>query len=59
MDSLLPIPENLMTGEVKDKMQGKIRENGGKRWSEHTRVLPDLKEGDFFYKCRILKAGPR
>ena len=33
-------------GEVKDKLQGKIRADGEKRWSEHTRVLPDLKEGD-------------
>ena len=41
--SLLPIPDNLMTGEVKDKLQGKIREDGAKRWSEHTRVLPDLR----------------
>ena len=47
VNSLLPIPENLMSGEVKDKLQGKIREDGAKRWSEHTRVLPDLKEGDF------------
>ena len=31
-----------MSGEVKDELQGKIREDGGKRWSEHTY----LKEGD-------------
>ena len=47
VDSLLPIPENFMTGEAKDKLQGKIREDGAKRWSEHTGVLPDLEEGDF------------
>ena len=47
VDGLLPIPENLMTGEVKDRLQGKIREDGAKRWFEHTQVLPDLKEGDF------------
>ena len=47
VSSLLPIPENLMSGEMKDKLQGKIREDGAKRWSEHTRVLPELKIGDF------------
>ena len=46
VDSLFPIPENFMSGEVKDELQGKIREDGGKRWSEHTRVLPDLNEAD-------------
>ena len=56
VNSLLLIPENLMSGEVKDELQRKIRADGGKRWSEHTRVLPDLKEGDFF-NCKILKAG--
>ena len=45
--SLLPIPENLLSGEVKDKLQEKIRSEGGQRWSEHTRVLPELKIGDF------------
>ena len=35
-----------MTGEVKDKLKGKIREDGAKRWSEHTRVLPELQKGD-------------
>ena len=45
--SLLPIPANLLSGEVKDKLQEKIRSEGGQRWSEHTRVLPELKIGDF------------
>ena len=45
--SLLPIPANLLSGEMKDKLQGKIRAEVGKRWSEHTRVLPELKIGDF------------
>ena len=31
LNSLLPIPENLMTGEVKDKLQEKIRSEGAKR----------------------------
>ena len=46
VDSLLPIPDNLMSGEVKDKLQGKIRADGGKRWSEHTKTLPELQKGD-------------
>ena len=36
VESLLPIPDNLMSGEVKDKLQGKIKTDDGKRWSEHT-----------------------
>ena len=28
-------------------MLEKIRSEGGQRWSEHTRILPDLKIGDF------------
>ena len=47
VNSLLPIPGNFLTGEVKDKLQGKIREDGAKRWSQHTGVLLDLEEGDF------------
>ena len=45
VSSLLPIPENLMTGEVKDILQEKIQKAGGARWSEHTRVLPPLELG--------------
>ena len=41
VNSLLPIPANLMTGELKDKLQEKIRSEGGQRWSEHTRILPE------------------
>ena len=45
--SLLPIPANLLSGEVKDKLQEKIRSEVGQKWSEHTKVLPELKIGDF------------
>ena len=48
MSSLLPIPENLMSGDVKDKLQMKIREAGGAKWSEHTRKLPPL-EIDYWW----------
>ena len=58
VDSLLPIPDNLMTGVVKDRLQGKIREDGAKRWSEHTRVLPDLKEGDFVQMQNLRGRNP-
>ena len=58
LNSLLPNPENLMTGEVKDKLQEKIRSEGAKRWSEYTRVLPDLKIGDFV-QIQNLKAEIR
>ena len=58
VDSLLPIPENFMTAEVKDKLQGKNREDGAKRWSEHTRVLPDLKEGDFVQMQNLRGRNP-
>ena len=35
-----------MSGEVKDQLQWKIRADGGKRWSEHTKSLPDLQKRD-------------
>ena len=35
-----------MSGEEKDKLQGKIGADGVKRWSEHTRALPELQKGD-------------
>ena len=47
MSNLLPIPDNLMSGPVKDALQGKIRDDGARKWSEHTRILPELKNGDF------------
>ena len=47
VSSLLPIPANLLSGVAKDKLQEKIRADGDKRWSEHTKVLPDLKVGEF------------
>ena len=47
VSSLLPIPENLMTGEVKDILQKKIRETGGAKWSKHTRKLPPLEIGSW------------
>ena len=47
VSSLLPIPENLLSGEAKNKLQEKIREEGGNCWSEHTKILPELKIGQF------------
>ena len=47
VSSLLPIPENLLSGPVKDDLQEKIREAGGQRWSEHTKVLPPLSVGQW------------
>ena len=46
VESLMPIPGNLMTAEAKDKLQGKICANAGKRWDEHTKVLSELQVGD-------------
>ena len=42
----MPIPGNLLTAEVKDKLQGKICADAGKRWDEHTKVLAELQVGD-------------
>ena len=42
----MPIPGNLLTAEVKDKLQGKICADARKRWDEHTKVLPELQVGD-------------
>ena len=36
-----------MSGDVKDKLQMKIREAGGAKWSEHTRKLPPLEIGSW------------
>jgi hypothetical protein len=36
-----------LSGEAKEKLQEKIRAEGGKRWSEDTRVLPEFKIGQF------------
>ena len=47
VSSLLPIPENLVSGPVKDDLQEKIREAGGQQWSEHTKVLPPLIVGQW------------
>ena len=47
VSSLMPIPANLLSGPVKDKLQEKIREAGDKRWSEHTKVLPPLNVGEW------------
>ena len=47
VSSLLPIPENLLSGPVKDVLQEKIREAGGLRGSEHTKVLPPLDIGQW------------
>ena len=44
VENLLLIPDNFISGEVKDKLQGKIRADGEKRWSEHTRILPELQK---------------
>ena len=45
ISSLLPVPENLMSGDVKDKLQEGIRQAGGQKWSEHTKKLPPLEMG--------------
>ena len=42
---MLPIPENLLSGPVKDELQVKKREEGGLRWSEHSKVPPPLNIG--------------
>ena len=42
----MPIPGNLLTAELKDKLQGKICADAGKRWDEHTKLLPELQVGE-------------
>ena len=39
--NLLPVPNNILSGPEKDALQGKIRTDGAKRWSEHTKMLPE------------------
>ena len=56
--SLLPIPANILSGDMKDKLQGKIRAEMGQKWSEHTKVLPDLKNGDFVQLQNLTGRNP-
>ena len=58
MSSLLPIPENLMSGPVKDSLQEKIRKAGGEKWSEHTKVLPPLLPGQWVQLQNLKGAHP-
>ena len=46
VESLTPIPGNLLYAEIKDKMQSKIRADAGRCLDEHTKVLPELMVGD-------------
>ena len=46
VESLTPLPGNLLSAEVKHKMQSKIRAEAGRRLNEHTIVLPELMVGD-------------
>ena len=45
-ESLIPIPENLLSAEAKEQRQSKIRAEAGMRLDEHTKVLPELEVGD-------------
>ena len=47
VSSLLPSPETLLSGPVKDKLQETTREVAGLRWSEHSKVLQPLQLGDW------------
>ena len=53
---LRPRDGNLLSGLEKDKLQCKIRQVAGERWSEHTKQLKPLQIGDFVM-CQNLK-GP-
>ena len=44
---LRPRDGNLLSGLEKDKLQCKIRQVAGERWSEHTKQLKPLQLGDF------------
>ena len=46
METLTPIPENLLSADAKEQRQRKIRSEAGKRLDEHTKVLPELEVGD-------------
>jgi len=44
---LRPKEGNLLSGLDKDRLQSKIRQKGGEKWSEHTKMLKPLQIGDF------------
>ena len=46
METLTPIPENLLSAEAKEQRQMKIRAETGKRLDLHTKVLEELEVGD-------------
>ena len=58
VSSFLLSPENLMSGPVKDKLQEKIREDAGLRWSEHSKVLPPLQIGQWIQMQNLKGSQP-
>ena len=46
METLTPIPENLLSADAKEQRQRKSRSEAGQRLDEHTKVLPELEVGD-------------
>ena len=46
VETLTPIPENLLSADAKEQRQRKIRAEAGKRLDENTKVLPELEVGD-------------
>ena len=46
IETLTPIPGNLLSAEANDKIQSKIGAEAGRRLDEHTKVLPELMVGD-------------
>ena len=58
VSDLMPKPDNLMSGEVKGGLQGKVRANMGNRWSEHTKFLPELPMGDIVQMQNLVGRYP-
>ena len=46
VETLTPIPENLLSADAKEQRQMKIRVEAGKRLDLHTKVLKELEVGD-------------
>ena len=46
MESLTPVPENLLSAVVKEQKQIGIRSEAGRRLNLHTKVLKELEVGD-------------
>ena len=57
-ESLRPVPQDLLSAEEKKVKQLAIHQEAGKRLDLHTKVLPELHEGDYVQLQNLLGNHP-